>query len=436
MKKYLTLFLLLIMLIPYAVNAESSDSSIVDLESIELNTINGNAEEITEASIKGKKINLDLKLCDPGDSIEYNLKVKNTSNEDFYFDEESSKLNTDYLRYEFAYDDNSNIIEAGKEKIIRLIVEYKNKAPTEKLVNDSLNDTNRMTLSLYNLDIINDHDTLKNPDTGDIIVRYMLILILCSGTSLIFFKTKKSEKYIILVIAGASVVPISVYASCKYDIEIESKIEIAEKKAYFLTGPEVNVKMKQLAGTDTSTSGANTNDTNITSIKYSEVKPNNSNKEEKNLVSSTNSPFPIYMWYDNGTIYWWSEDKNPSLNSDASRMFRSLSKLTSLSELSEFDSSNVTNMQTMFLDDISLTNLHGLENWDTSSVTTMRAMFKDSTSLTNLNSISNWDTSNVTTMQNMFYNNTSLTDASGINDWNIKSNVTFTYMFSYTSTHP
>lgn len=61
----------------FIVNAETCDISSIKLESIELNTINGNAEEVENASVSTKKINLDIKLYDPGDSIEYNLIVIN-----------------------------------------------------------------------------------------------------------------------------------------------------------------------------------------------------------------------------------------------------------------------------------------------------------------------------------------------------------------------
>ena len=109
MKKYLIPILLFIMFIPFMVNAETCDTSSITIDSINVDNISGNAEELSSATISGKKINLDLKLYDPGDSIEYTLSVKNTSSEDFYFDEESLKLNTDYIEYEFSYDDNSNM---------------------------------------------------------------------------------------------------------------------------------------------------------------------------------------------------------------------------------------------------------------------------------------------------------------------------------------
>ena len=91
----------------------------------------------------------------------------------------------------------------------------------------------------------------------------------------------------------------------------------------------------------------------------------------------------------------------------------SLFNATSLN-LSNFDTSNVTNMSSMFYACGSLTSLD-LSNFDTSSVTRMSGMFSSCGSLTSLD-LSNFDTSNVTDMSSMFVscNATSL-DVSNFN---------------------
>ena len=191
--------------------------------------------------------------------------------------------------------------------------------------------------------------------------------------------------------------------------------------ATFLTGSEVNVKMKNLAGNSDSTTS--TVDTNITSILKSTTPPDTSLMTDDNIVSITDSDFPIYMWYSNGTIYWYSVDDKPNLNSVASYMFSNMTNLTNIQGLENFDASNTTNMQNMFYNNTSLTTLERLENWNVSNVTNMQAMFQNTTSLTTLVSLSNWDTSNVTNMQGTFYNNISLTTLQGLEKWNV-SNVT------------
>lgn len=73
--------------------------------------------------------------------------------------------------------------------------------------------------------------------------------------------------------------------------------------------------------------------------------------------------------------------------------------LTNLN-LSNFDTSDVTNMSSMFNECEKLTSLD-LSNFNTSKVTNMRSMFSNCSSLTSLN-LSNFDTSKVTNMNRMF----------------------------------
>ncbi|EKZ4335956.1 BspA family leucine-rich repeat surface protein [Listeria monocytogenes] len=89
-----------------------------------------------------------------------------------------------------------------------------------------------------------------------------------------------------------------------------------------------------------------------------------------------------------------------------SGMFAGASSLTSL-DLSSFDTSQVTNMTYMFQEASSLTSLD-LSNFDTSKVMTMLNMFQEASSLTSLD-LSNFDTSNVTNMGGMFVRASSLT---------------------------
>ena len=80
-------------------------------------------------------------------------------------------------------------------------------------------------------------------------------------------------------------------------------------------------------------------------------------------------------------------------------MFYNCDSLTSL-DLSNFDTSDVTNMRNMFYGCKGLTSLD-ISNFDTSRVTNMMSMFKYCDSLTILD-VSNFDTSSVISMDNIF----------------------------------
>ena len=45
------------------------------------------------------------------------------------------------------------------------------------------------------------------------------------------------------------------------------------------------------------------------------------------------------MWYDNGTIYFWSESEKVYLNADANNSFKFFSNLTDISGLAYIDTS-------------------------------------------------------------------------------------------------
>ena len=104
----------------------------------------------------------------------------------------------------------------------------------------------------------------------------------------------------------------------------------------------------------------------------------------------------------------------------------SLFSATSLN-LSNFDTSNVTNMSSMFFNCSSLTSLD-LSNFDTSNVTDMSSMFV-SCNATSLD-VSNFNTSSVTNMNQMFQACTKLTrlDVSNFDTSKVKD---MSFMFSY-----
>ena len=100
-------------------------------------------------------------------------------------------------------------------------------------------------------------------------------------------------------------------------------------------------------------------------------------------------------------------------------------------DLSKWDVSNVIYMHMMFYGCSNLTSITGIENWDTSNVVATQSMFYRCSNITSLD-LSKWDTSKVTTMQEMFRYCGKLTEVKMGGD---VSNVTsVTNMFSNIST--
>ena len=159
--------------------------------------------------------------------------------------------------------------------------------------------------------------------------------------------------------------------------------------AIMTEGPDFNTKLKSLETTTNK----------IEHFKKSTVTPaasmNTTNIEDEE------SECEIKLWLDptDKTAYYYAEPEKIYLNEASNRMFRDLSNLISL-DVSSFDTSKATNMETMFSRMSNLTTLN-LSNFDTSKVTSMIGMFFDTHELTSLN-VSSFDTSIVTDMSRMF----------------------------------
>ena len=172
--------------------------------------------------------------------------------------------------------------------------------------------------------------------------------------------------------------------------------------AIMTEGPDFNTKLKALETTTNK----------IEYFKKSAVAPAASMNAVN--IDDEESDYEIKLWLDptDKTAYYYTETEKVYLNRDSSDMFRTWGyeqKIRNIldMDLSNFDTSNVTNMGFMFLGMSNLTTLN-LSNFDTSKVTDMQLMFWGMRNLTTLN-LSNFDTSKVTNTRSMFQGMSNLT---------------------------
>ena len=190
-----------------------------------------------------------------------------------------------------------------------------------------------------------------------------------------------------------------------------------EHIAIMTEGPDFNAKLKAL---ETATN-------KIEHFKKSTVAPAASMNAVN--IEDEDSDYEIKLWLDptDKTAYYYAEPEKVYLNENSNGMFyhqsyfeNTIKEIKDL-DLSNFDTSKVTNMVGMFYSMSNLTSLN-LSNFDTSKVTNMRYMFYNTRSLTSLN-LSNFDTSKVTDMSYMFNDMLNLTslDLSNFNTSNVTS---------------
>ena len=140
------------------------------------------------------------------------------------------------------------------------------------------------------------------------------------------------------------------------------------------------------------------NKANIKKIVRSDYIPMWVNKETISLDDTV----PVFAWYENGTIYYYSEVEKIYLNANSSQMFQNFTNLISI-DMSGWDTSRVEKMQWLFENCNSLTELD-LSWWDTSKVTTIQSLFNGCTNIKMIKWIENFNTEEVSNMYWVFFN--------------------------------
>ena len=115
---------------------------------------------------------------------------------------------------------------------------------------------------------------------------------------------------------------------------------------------------------------------------------------------------------------------------DMSYMFDGCSSLSSLRDISKWNTNNITNMSYIFNGCSSLSSLPDISKWNTNNITNMSYMFNGCSSLSSLPDISKWDTSNVTNMSCIFNGCSSLSSLPDISKWNTNNAINMSYMLS------
>ena len=219
--------------------------------------------------------------------------------------------------------------------------------------------------------------------------------------------------------------------------------------ATLLPGQEFNQTIKRLVPNQSSYSYASTDST----IEYIYRAYSIPDWVTTGLISSNDSLSPITVRYHSNTrtVYYYTEAEKIYLNSDCSRMLSSFVALKK-SDLNNWDTSNVTNMSSMFFNVIINSGLD-LSNWDTSNVTNMSGMFLNAKinskldlsnweikSWANLNgmfssakinsgiNLSNWIINSWARLNNMFY--ATINTKLDLNSWEIRNWVSLNNMFS------
>lgn len=213
---------------------------------------------------------------------------------------------------------------------------------------------------------------------------------------------------------------------------------VEEALATLDTGNNINIALKKLSG-QTGSVSTSTNNTLIKAF-ISADSMSAAQRENAVTISSPDSTEDIYAWYENNTVYVYTDAPGIKGNTDMRSLFNSMRNLESIDAVENWEMSETQNMSSMFYGTTKLTNIDATSNWNTSSLTNVSAMFREATGIVSVSAISNWDMSNLDNISYAFTNATSLASLEGLEHWNVSRINTFSQLFmnckSITSLEP
>lgn len=181
----------------------------------------------------------------------------------------------------------------------------------------------------------------------------------------------------------------------------ENKISLAEvsqkKTATLARGRTFNESIKTMAAgkyRDTYRS-----DSLIKAIRQCTDAEAMSGKDVKELQEEGE---PVYGWFEDGTIYFYTDADMVYLNEDCSGMFRYCEALGDFSGVSGFDAGRMRDGNEMFIGCSGLITADSFSQWNTGNLENMQAMFQECRWLQDISGLSEWDVSHVTNMGGLF----------------------------------
>ncbi|MBQ8131888.1 MAG: BspA family leucine-rich repeat surface protein, partial [Bacilli bacterium] len=377
---FLIIVIILFSVIYVKADSNNSDLTIQNIEIIDKADTMDSSVELNPIS----NISTNSSFFEEGDYVKYKITIKNNSNNKYQIKELLDNNDQTYINNTYEY--SKKEINQNEEYSFNMITSYNNLISTKKeIINTPL---------IISLKYSNQS---SNPNTIDTIYIYHLIFLISLLLFTFFMKMSKKQRATLIIGLCILNIPFLVKASGNvFNLELYRDIHIYKDTAIFVTGKEFNKKIKSLASNNQNIT-YNSEDNLISRIVVASEK--NTELTENNIISSEKTNLPIYAWYEERTIYLWSEDNNPELNPNSSCMFQKLNNVKNIS-LNDFDSSNIKDSSYMFLDDKSIETIR-IENLETKKVTNMESMFEGCEKIKNIDCTS-FNTEKVNNMKDMF----------------------------------
>ncbi len=215
--KYFIL-LVSIFMFPLLVNAQGT----VHITKVSEQSKTGNVEVISEPTYEGLNIKYNVALFQPNDAITYKVVLTNDEEEDYKISNGDAFSESSYIVYNFAFDNDSDVIKAHTSKEMLVTIKYNKEVPDEALRNGEYVEDNQMNVVLTN----QERNVIVNPKTAAqvFLIAFYIVVLLTIGI-IVFRKRKKVGASILLI---GLFIPISVFALKTITIVLHTNIRIVK----------------------------------------------------------------------------------------------------------------------------------------------------------------------------------------------------------------
>ncbi len=202
---------------------------IVEIKSIELDSVSDNTVINSEPTFDGLQMNFDVSFKEKDDFVKYKVTVQNDTDIDYKISDETSFNKSEYITY--IYDVKSEL-KAGSQTIVYVTITYTKEVDESLLVDNKYTETNRAVVQLNN--------EVDNPNTGEknIIVIIVAVMLLAITTLIVI--NKKNFRYTgFVILIGICLIPVITYAieSIKLTMNVKVQIQKGYEVGYYIESP-------------------------------------------------------------------------------------------------------------------------------------------------------------------------------------------------------
>ena len=234
MKKGLLWGLIAVLLIVPFITVKAAAN--VEITKIELIEASEGVVVNEEPTASGLNINFDLAFGNVNDQVKYSVTIKNNDAEDYSISNTEPSISS-YMKYEFVFEDGSEVIEANSEKILNIVITYETEVDEAEIdpVTRKYTEAKQVEVKLVNgnnEEVVPAAADIENPKTGDNVLLYVNLLLVSVILCGVAIKTKKVRKGVALLALALVALPLSVKALEEITITLNTEIEISKDREF------------------------------------------------------------------------------------------------------------------------------------------------------------------------------------------------------------